>query len=206
MFFSAVLVAANAALLDLADVAGASTEARGQLARWLDRGRAGLTSRFDTETALCADYDVRAGEDIRLRTFASFAPLYARTEDSGQRAAQMRLLDSADFCGHPHLRWPLLPSTSPAESAFVAQDYWRGPVWPVIDWLLWQSLHLLGYSARAGAIRRDALSQLVASGEFGESSSRSPANNSARRSSPGRPPSRWTGWLPISTAKEPAHR
>jgi len=108
VFFSAVLVAANAALLDLADVAGASTEARGQLARWLDRGRAGLASRFDPQTGLCADYDVRAGEDIRLRTFASFAPLFARTADLGQRAAQMRLLDSADFCGHPHLRWPLL--------------------------------------------------------------------------------------------------
>ena len=168
VFFSAVLVAANAALLDLAEVAGAGNEARGQLAGWLDRGRAGLTSRFDTGTALCADYDVRAREDIRLRTFASFAPLFARTEDPGQRTAQVRLLDSADFCGHPRLRWPLLPSTSPAEPAFEAQNYWRGPVWPVIDWLLWQSLHLLGYSARADAIRSDSLSQLVAAGEFGE--------------------------------------
>jgi glucosylglycerate hydrolase len=168
VFFSAVLVAANAALLDLADVAGASTEARGQLARWLDRGRAGLASRFDPQTGLCADYDVRAGEDIRLRTFAGFAPLFARTADPGQRAAQLRLLDSADFCGHPHLRWPLLPSTSPAEPAFEPLNYWRGPVWPVISWLLWQSLHLLGYSARADAIRSDSLSQLVAAGEFGE--------------------------------------
>jgi hypothetical protein len=66
------------------------------------------------------------------------------------------------------LRWPLLPSTSPAEPAFEGQNYWRGPVWPVIDWLLWQSLHLLGNSARAAAIRRDSLSQLVAAGEFGE--------------------------------------
>ena len=49
VFFSAVLVAANAALLDLADVAGASGEAREQLASWLDRGRAGLAGRFDAE-------------------------------------------------------------------------------------------------------------------------------------------------------------
>jgi glycogen debranching enzyme len=138
------------------------------LARWLDRGRAGLASRFDPQTGLCADYDVRAAEDIRLRTFASFAPLFARTPALGQRAAQMRLLDSADFCGHPHLRWPLLPSTSPAEPAFEPLNYWRGPVWPVISWLLWQSLHLLGYSARANAIRSDSLSQLVVAGEFGE--------------------------------------
>ncbi|MGH3297643.1 MAG: MGH1-like glycoside hydrolase domain-containing protein, partial [Trebonia sp.] len=127
VFFSAVLVAANAALLDLADVAGASSAIRGQLTRWLDRGRAGLASRFDAKSGLCADYDVRAAEDIRLRTFAGFAPLFARTADSGQLATQLRVLDSADFCGHPHLRWPLLPSTSPAEPAFEPQNYWRGP-------------------------------------------------------------------------------
>ena len=168
VFFSAVLVAANAALLALADVARASSVACRQLACWLDRGRAGLASRFDTLTGLCADYDVRAGEDIRLRTFAGFAPLFARTADPGQCAAQLRLLDSADFCGHPRLRWPLLPSTSPAEPAFEPHNYWRGPVWPVINWLLWQSLRLLGYSARADAVRDDSLSQLAAAGEFGE--------------------------------------
>jgi glucosylglycerate hydrolase len=168
VFFSAVLVAANAALLDLADVAGASADDREQLTRWLDRGRAGLASRFDARSGLSIDYDVRAGEDIRVRTFADFAPLFARTADADQRAAQLRLLDSEDFCGHPRLRWPLLPSTSPAEPGFQPQNYWRGPVWPVIDWLLWQSLSLLGYSARADQIRSSSLSQIAAAGDLNE--------------------------------------
>ncbi len=77
VFFSSVLVAANTALLDLADVAGASDGDRGQLARWLDRGREGLAGCFDTESGLCLDYDVRNEEHIRLRTFAGFAPLFA---------------------------------------------------------------------------------------------------------------------------------
>ena len=62
-------------------------------------------------------------------------------------AANDARLDSEDFCGHPRLRWPLLPSTSPAEPAFEPRNYWRGPIWPVINWLLWHSLHQLG-SAR----------------------------------------------------------
>ena len=168
VFFTAILVAANAALLDLADVAGASGEDREQLTRWLERGRAGLGSRYDTKTGLCADYDVRAGQDIRLRTFAGFAPLFARIADSSQCEAQLRVLDSEDFCGHPRLRWRLLPSTSPAEPAFEPDNYWRGPVWPVISWLLWQSLTLLGYSARAGQIRTDSLSQIAAHGDMAE--------------------------------------
>ena len=168
VFFSAVLVAANTALLDLAGVARASDEDRGQLARWLDRGREGLARCFDAESGLCLDYDVRAGEQIRLRTFAGFAPLFARTADVGRRATQMRLLDSRDFCGDPRMRWPLLPSTGPAEPVFEPRNYWRGPVWPVINWLLWYSLSQLGYFGRADELRRDSLSQIAAAGEFAE--------------------------------------
>ncbi|HUC57014.1 MAG TPA: glycogen debranching protein [Streptosporangiaceae bacterium] len=168
VFFSAIFVAANAALLDLADVAGAGTADRQQLTRWLDRGRTGLASRIDAKSGLCLDHDIRSGQDVRLRTFAGFAPLFARTADTGQRAAQLRLLDSEDFCGHPRLRWRLLPSTSPAEPAFEPDNYWRGPVWPVINWLLWQSLSLIGDSARADDIRGDSLSQIAADGHLGE--------------------------------------
>jgi glucosylglycerate hydrolase len=168
VFFSAVLVAANAALLDLADVAGANDADRELLARWRDRGRDGLTRRFDPESGLCLDYDVRGWEEIRMRTFAGFAPLFAQTADAGQRAAQLRLLDSADFCGNPRFRWRLLPSTSPAESSFEPHNYWRGPVWPVVDWLLWRSLSQLGYSGRADELRRDSLGQIAAADEFAE--------------------------------------
>jgi len=168
VFFSAVLVAANAALLDLAEVAGADDGHRRDLARWRDRGRAGLARRFDAASSLCSDYDVRTREPIRLRTFAAFAPLFARTADPGQRAAQLRRLDDEDFCGHPRLRWHLLPSTSPAEPAFEPRNYWRGPVWPVIDWLLWRALGQSGDSGRAARIRRDSLDQIAAAGEFAE--------------------------------------
>ncbi len=168
VFFSAVLVSANAALLDLADVAGASDGDRERLTCWLDRGRAGLARCFDTESGLCVDYDVRTGQHIRLRTFAGFAPLFAQTADLGQRAVQMRLLDSEDFCGNPRFRWPLLPGTSPAEPAFESHNYWRGPIWPVIDWLLWHSLTVLGYTSRADKLRRDSLDQIATCGEFAE--------------------------------------
>src|SRR5580693_6586816 len=84
VFFSSVLVAANAALLDLAGVAGASDGDRRQLARWLDRGREGLAGCFDPESGLCLDYDVRNEEHIRLRTFAGFAPLFAGTAETAE--------------------------------------------------------------------------------------------------------------------------
>ena len=202
VFFSAVLVAANTALLDLAGVAGASDGDRGHLACWLDRGREGLARCFDAESGLCVDYDVRTGEQIRLRTFAGFAPLFARTADAGQRAAQMRLLDSGDFCGNPRLRWRLLPSTSPAEPAFEPHNYWRGPVWPVINWLLWRSLSRSATPAARTSSDATRSARSPRPGSSPSTSSRSPASRSARCSSPGRPPSRWTGRPPVTAAKQ----
>lgn len=168
MFFSAVLAAANAALLDLAGVAGAGDDERAELASWLERGRAGLARRFDSESALCVDYDIRTGEDIRHKTFAAFAPLFARTADDGQLAAQLRALDSADFCGNARLRRPVLTSTSPADPAFEPRNYWRGPAWSIINWLLWQSLDQLGRRSRADELRRACLNQITETEEFAE--------------------------------------
>lgn len=168
VFFSAILVAANTALLELADVAGAGHAERSLLAGWAERGRHALSRRFDPEWELCLDYDVRSGKQIRLRTFAGFAPLFAQTPDDRERVAQMRRLDAADFSGNPQLRWPLLPSTSPAETAFESRNYWRGPIWPIVNWLLWRSLSRLGYRERAESLRQAALDQMVTAGEFAE--------------------------------------
>jgi glycogen debranching enzyme len=55
-----------------------------------------------------------------------------------------------------------------AEPAFEPRNYWRGPAWPVINWLLGQSLDQLGCAGRAAELRRDSLAQLAATGEFAE--------------------------------------
>ena len=71
------------------------------------------------------------------------------------------------FRSHPGLHWPLPPSTSPQESGFHPRSYWRGPTWPVINWLLWWSLLRAGETERAKRLRQAALMQL-ADGDFGE--------------------------------------
>jgi glycogen debranching enzyme len=61
----------------------------------------------------------------------------------------------------------LPPSTSPAEKRFHPRSYWRGPVWPVANWLFWWSLERAGESDRASKIRRASLDQ-IAEGGFAE--------------------------------------
>jgi glycogen debranching enzyme len=75
--------------------------------------------------------------------------------------------DSPEFTGNARLRRPLPPSTSLEERSFHPRSYWRGPIWPVTNWLLWWSLPRAGESDRASKIRRASLAQ-IAEGGFAE--------------------------------------
>ncbi|MDP9474317.1 MAG: glycogen debranching protein [Actinomycetota bacterium] len=164
---SAILVRANEALLEISEVAGAPDEDRATIRDWIARGRQGLDERWDPGLELCLDYDLRAGEPLRARTIAGFAPLISGTERADRLRTLLEVLGSRAFVGHPDLRWPLPPSTSPEEPEFHPRSYWRGPVWPVMNWLLWWSLVKSGERERATRLKDHGLAQL-SDGRFGE--------------------------------------
>jgi glucosylglycerate hydrolase len=164
---SAILVGANEALLEIAEAVDAPDGDRELITGWIERGRRGLDACWDEDLGLCLDYDLRAARPLRVRTVAGFAPLIAGRQSPERLEALLGILDSPAFAGHPGLRWPLPPSTSPQEPGFRPRSYWRGPNWPVINWLLWWSLARAGESDRAEQLRRTSLEQL-ASGGFGE--------------------------------------
>lgn len=164
VFFSALLVVANEVLLELANELGVSQAECDEIAEWIERGRAGLRRQFDPELGLGLDRDVLSGLDIPVRTFAGLAPLIAGGLEPDLQAAQLARLTSEDFLGNPKLRWPLIPTTSPAEPTFNSRKYWRGPVWPVITWVVWWSLVRAGERDHAEELREAALAQISASG------------------------------------------
>jgi hypothetical protein len=165
VLFSAILVAANEALLEISGVVEAPEEERDLIVGWIARGRRGLDDRWDPDLGLCLDYDVRAEAPVRVRTVAGFAPLVAGDMHPERLQALLKTLDSPEFLGNEELRWSSLPpSTSPEDAGFHPRSYWRGPSWPVADWLLWWSLNRAGESKRAQEMRRVSLERLASSG------------------------------------------
>jgi len=164
---SAILVRANEALLEIAEIADAPEEDRATVRTWIERGRKGLEERWNPDISLCSDYDLRAERSLSARTIAGFAPLIAGGGRSDHLGDLLRIFDSRAFAGNPDLRWPLPPSTSPGESGFQPRSYWRGPVWPVMNWLLWWSLKRSGEKKRAAQLKSYSLAQLL-DGCFGE--------------------------------------
>src|SRR5918995_1002886 len=167
VLFSAILVAANETLLEIAGVVGAPEKDMALIEAWISRGRAGLEEQWNPELGLCVDHDLRRDAPLKARTVGGFAPLVAGGEAPGRLDALLRTLYSTAFLGNPKLRRPLPPSTSPTEAHFQPRNYWRGPVWPVISWLLWRSLVRAGERDRAYDLRRVAL-QGLSGGNFAE--------------------------------------
>jgi hypothetical protein len=167
VLFSAILVAANEALLEISRLVGASLEDAQLISSWISRGRRGLEGRWDPELRLYLDYDLRAAKPLKSRTVAGFAPLVAGGLRPRRLATLIETLRSPSFIGNPGLRRTLPPSTSPEDVGFNPRSYWRGPLWPVIDWLLWWSLVRVGEHQLAERVRESSLEQ-IAEGGFAE--------------------------------------
>lgn len=164
VFMSAILVAANEALIGIANLAEVDFDDLTVIESWIERGRRGLAEQWYPESGLCCDRDVVDDSSIHVRTIATFAPLLAGQMTVEARAELTRTWESEAFTGHPSLRWPLPPSTSPEDPAFLPTRYWRGPVWPVMNWLLWWAWKRIGDDNIAQSLRANSLDQIATIG------------------------------------------
>ena len=165
VFFTALFAAANDDLAELAALVGAPEvdEARG----YAKRARAAVAARTGP-SGLASDIDLRTGEDLEAGTIAGFAPLIAGQLEQHELDRLVGLLQGPCWAGHPGLKWALPPSTSPCSPHFRPRSYWRGPVWPVTNWLLAWALERAGADQAAADLRRTALEQVVAEGGLAE--------------------------------------
>lgn len=166
-FFTAVFAVACEVLAAVGDELGRPAVDVRDLSSWADRFRAGLLGMTDQRTGAARDFDVRAGSWIVTDTAAQFAPLLCGGLPDAREGTLLALLDGPAFCGHPDLKFALPPSTSPLSKDFRPREYWRGPVWPVLNWLFFWALERRGWPERAGILRREGLRQ-VGEGTFAE--------------------------------------
>jgi hypothetical protein len=159
VLMSAILAVASDVLAELGESIGRHAQAH-----WLrataDRFRLGVTRAVSTVTGLARDFDVRTGEWIHTATVAGFAPLLC-SSDRALRDRQLRILTGPQWMAHPSLKFALPTSTSPSSPAFRRTTYWRGPVWPVITWLLAWGLRRHGDESLAQQLRLTSLRQLA---------------------------------------------
>ena len=161
---SAILVPANEALLQIAEIADAPAEEREAIPP--GSSAAARARRRSTPASASARTTTYARNDPRGRTVAGFAPLVAGGERPDHLGDLLRIFDSRAFAGNPDLRWPLPPSTSPGESGFQPRSYWRGPM-DRDELATLVVVKEIGEKKRAARLKSYSLAQLL-DGCFGE--------------------------------------
>lgn len=156
VLFNSLLVQANRDLAEIARVLEIDPE---RFEAWAEQTAAGLdTKLWDDAAGRYGDYDVRADERIHAKTSAAYAPLFAGIP-TPQRARQlveslMASTVSIDGVGR------VVASVAPGDVNFDPALYWRGPAWPMINWVVHAGLRRYGFMDEAAEIR-SALLELV---------------------------------------------
>jgi hypothetical protein len=167
VFFSAIFAVACEVLANIGEDHKRPHADVRQLYAWAARFRAGVAETADQRSGAAKDFDLRTGSWISTDTAAQFAPLLCGGLEHNQERALLKIFEGPRFCGHPDLRFALLPSTSPVSRDFRPREYWRGPVWPALNWLFSWAFARRGWSERSLMLRREGLRQ-ASDGTFAE--------------------------------------
>ncbi|MGI8877386.1 MAG: MGH1-like glycoside hydrolase domain-containing protein [Candidatus Limnocylindria bacterium] len=166
---SAIFAAASAALERIAAVVGAPARECLEIAGWRRRSCAAVQGQWDPELGLALDLDERTGEHVRVRTSAGLSVLLLPELESTILERTRDVLFGPDFAGATGLAHPVVLSTAANAPEFRPRAYWRGPAWPVVNWLLWRALREHDREADSGRLRAANLALLSAPiGAFAE--------------------------------------
>lgn len=121
---------------------------------------------YDEKENLFFDRHTASGELIRLRTPACFMPLLAGVplrEGVARSMIEDILLDPKQFYG-----FVPFPSVAYHEAVYDPAQWWRGPTWPPVAYLMILILDRYGYREEARAARRALYDLILNAGELRE--------------------------------------
>jgi hypothetical protein len=154
--FNSLLVQANRDLAEIARVLGIDAE---RFDAWAEQTAAGLEDKlWDDAEGRYGDYDVRADERIHAKTSAAYAPLFAGipTPQRARRLVESLMASTVSIDGVGRV----VASVAPGDVNFDPALYWRGPAWPMVNWVVHAGLRRYGFTDEAAEIRK-ALLELV---------------------------------------------
>ncbi len=161
VLFNAVLHRANQDLLVLARVL---CEPTGEIQAWIQAGAEAFeTLLWSSPDRMYHSRDLAAGSVIRVHTGSCAVPLFAGIPDRERAASLVDGLFEACSFGEPDV-CASVPSFHGSQHGFQAANYWRGPVWVNVNWMIHQGLLAYGFAEQARRIRRNLLRLARAAG------------------------------------------
>jgi glycogen debranching enzyme len=151
VLFNSLLVQSNR---DLAEIARVLGDDPGRFESWAAQTAASIDEKlWDEESAVYVDYDVEAGRRVGVRTAAGLAPLHAGIPSDDRARRMVNFLAGSRVEVDGGESWAVT-SLAPDDPGFMPTKYWRGPIWPILNWALQSGLDRYGYHDLAAQVRR----------------------------------------------------
>jgi hypothetical protein len=140
--FNSIWSKANFDLAEIATILGHARDARMWSSLGLKTRHAMNKYLWNPELGVYQDYDLVAKTFISEFVIAgNFLPIYGNVPDNSQLNAMFgKWLDTDHFCAIKNNSCYVLPTLDMTSVNFTDHNYWRGPVWINMDWLLYQGL------------------------------------------------------------------
>jgi len=153
--FNSILCRANESLVRIAEVIG---EDPNLPEKWAQKTGAAIRDKlWHKDLEIFGAYDLVADSLIEVDTAAGFLPLYAGAASREQAEKIYARLNSASFCALHQGNCFTIPNYDTSKKGFDRSNYWRGPVWININWMLAQGLRRYGYILKADSLQKDLL-------------------------------------------------
>jgi hypothetical protein len=153
--FNAILCASNEALITLSDILH---EPYSEIEQWYRLTSQSIRDKlYHAEHGIFDAYDIRANKFLEIETASGFLPLFGGAPSASQAERIYEYLNSKSFCALHQGNCFTIPSFDTQKEDFKRENYWRGPVWININWMLVQGLRRYGYLQRADSLARNIL-------------------------------------------------
>jgi len=150
VIFSTILYVANKCMLEIAHILNKSKD---ETARWIKRTERNYLKYFCEdvdEKPIVFDYDLVEKERILKRTSASLISLYSGLLTREQAKTILTWMKKGTF--YKKRMGPIVASTSVYEQEFNPVNYWRGPMWININWMIYKGLKHHGFQKDADSM------------------------------------------------------
>lgn len=103
------------------------------------------------------DFDLKADKMIEVDTATGFSPLFSGAPSQNQAQKLYDYLDSKSFCKLHDNKCFSIPNYNMEGEYFEPLNYWRGPIWININWMLHLGLLRYGFKDKAESVKADII-------------------------------------------------
>ena len=147
---NAILIKSNESLIKIGKQFGWDTA---ELEEWQQQSIQSYNRKlWSEELGMYTGFDLHTQQQLTHKEIGGLVPLYAGIPTKDQAKRLNEYLVTLSEKGYY-----LCPSFDPESPFFDSKRYWRGPIWPQMNWMLYHGLAAYGFHDTADTVKNDLI-------------------------------------------------